>query len=316
MTKWTGTLDTSGVLAAGPASVRPVEADRWETLADGRRLVYNVYGDPYGSPVLFFHGFPGSRLEAGLTNGVAYRLGLRVVAPDRPGLGRSDPLPGRRLADWADDVRQLADLLGWQRFPVIGVSGGAPFALACAAHLEARVRRVAVVAGMAPPDNPEGNRGMRWFGRLELFLARHWPAAARPLLRWAVAATLGHPQGLADWATGRLPETDQAVLRRPEIAFLYRESVRESVHQGLDGALEELGLLAHPWDFRLDGIATPVRLWHGEADITVPVSKGRYLASRLPECWATYYPEEGHFSLPINRAGAILADLAAEAYAS
>lgn len=301
--------ETTGVLAEGPASVAPAESRRRVVLADARRLVYNVYGDPRGRPVLYMHGFPGSRLEAGLTNGAAYRLGLCVVAPDRPGLGRSDPVPRRRMTDWPQDAAQLADALGWDRFPVIGVSGGAPFALACASLLGDRVSRVAVVAGMGPPDAPRGTRGMRWFGRLELLLARHWPVAARPLFRWAVAATLAHPYRSPAWVDGRLPEADRRVLARPEIAHLFRDSVRESVRQGYSANLEGMRLLARPWGFRLDRIATPVRLWHGEADITVPVTMGRYVASRLGGCRATYYPDEGHFSLSVNHARAILGDL-------
>jgi pimeloyl-ACP methyl ester carboxylesterase len=234
---------------------------------------------------------------------------LRLVAPDRPGLGGSDPLPGRHLLDWAGDAGQLADALGWGHFPVIGVSGGGPFALACAAGLPGRLTRVAVVAGMAPPDAPEGTRGMRWIGRLELFLARYWPAAARPPLRWAVRATLNHPWGLPEWVSGSMPEADRRTMARPEVAKLFRSSVRESVRQGYAGVMQELSLLAHPWGFRLDRVATPVTVWHGEADITVPVSMGRYTASQLPRCRAAFYPEDGHFSLPINHAWPILTDL-------
>jgi pimeloyl-ACP methyl ester carboxylesterase len=301
--------ETPGVLAAGPASVAPAEADRQVVLGDGRRLAYNVYGDPGGRPILYLHGFPGSRLEAGLTNAAAYRLGLRVVAPDRPGMGRSDPLAGRRITDWPADVAQLADALGWERFAILGVSGGSPYALACAAGLGERVSRLAVVAGMGPPDAPQGTRDMRWFGRLELWLARFWPAAAAILFRWAVRATLADPQSAPGWVDGRLPEADRQTLMRPEIARLFRDSVRESVRQGVADHLAEMRLLGQPWGFRLDGIATPVRLWHGEADITVPVTMGRYVASRLSRCWATYYPGEGHFSLPVNHARVILGDL-------
>ncbi len=305
----TDSLETPVEPASRPIGLAPAEADRQITLSDGRRLAYNVYGKPSGPPVLYLHGFPGSRLEAGLVNSPAARLGLRLVAPDRPGLGRSDSCPGRTLPDWAADVRQLADSLGWERFPVLGVSGGAPFALACAAGLRDRLSRVALMAGMAPPDNPHGTRGMRLFGRLELFLARHQPALASLFFRLAVAATLRHPRGLPGWAAGTLPEADRKVMQRPEIARLFQDSVRESVRQGCSADLEELGLLARPWGFRLGGIAVPVRLWHGEADITVPVGMSRFLASRLPRCQATYFPGEGHFSLPLNHAEAILDDL-------
>lgn len=295
-----------------PSRLGPVEADRRIRLGDGRVLAFNVYGDPEGEPVLYLHGFPGSRLEAGLIQAAASRLGLCLVAPDRPGIGLSHPMAVRRLSDCAADVGQLADALGWGRFPVLGVSGGAPYAMALANAAGGRLSRVAVVAGMAPVDNPAGTRGMRGLGRFELLLARYWPAAARWLLRGAAAAALRHPHDLPPWFAAGLPSADRAVLRRPEVSRLFRASLGESFRQGLAGNTDELRLLARPWGLRLSDIATPVRLWHGEADVTVPVAMGRYLASRLPCCDATFLPGEGHFSLPVNHADSILEALKGE----
>ena len=102
------------------------------TLPDGRSLGYAAYGDPQGKPLFFFHGFPSSRLEAQFTEGVAGRLGARIIAIDRPGFGRSDFKKERRIRDWPDDVLALADALGIDRFAVLGVSGGGPYAAACA----------------------------------------------------------------------------------------------------------------------------------------------------------------------------------------
>lgn len=295
-----------------PSPFAPVEADRRIRLNDGRALAYNIYGDPGGEPVLYLHGFPGSRLEAGLTQAAASRQGICLVAPDRPGIGLSSPLPQRELTDWAADAAQLADTLGWARFPVLGVSGGGPYALACAVGLGRRLSRVAVVAGMAPLDTPAGTRGMRGPGRFELLLARYWPAAARWLLGGAAAAALRPSDHLPRWFAAGLPLADRAVLRRPEISRLFRASLGESFRQGLAGNTDELRLLARPWEFRLTGIATPVRLWHGEADVTVPPAMGRYLASRLARCDGTFLPGEGHFSLPVNHADSILAALKGE----
>ena len=89
----------------------PLSSDDVIDLADGRRLAYAEYGDADGKPIFLFHGLPGSRLSWGLLPGEPIPAGLRVIAPDRPGYGRSDSKPGRSLLDWSDDVAQLADAL-------------------------------------------------------------------------------------------------------------------------------------------------------------------------------------------------------------
>src|SRR5262249_37704143 len=104
-------------------------------LVSGRQLGWAEFGDPAGFPILYFHGLPGSRLEAGLTDDSARRHGARVIAVDRPGFGLSDYEPNRRIMDWPDRVRELVAHLGLERFSIIGVSGGAPYASVCAFQL-------------------------------------------------------------------------------------------------------------------------------------------------------------------------------------
>src|SRR5438309_1811387 len=109
-------------------------------LRDGRTLAYAEYGDPAGTPVIFFHGTPGSRLMAA----PAWKdesLGLRIIAPDRPGFGLSTYRPNRTILNWASDVAELADALKLDKFIVAGVSGGGPHSLACAHELPDRVLR-------------------------------------------------------------------------------------------------------------------------------------------------------------------------------
>ncbi len=111
------------------------------TLPDRRRLAWVERGDPAGTVVFAFHGLPGSRFQAHPDDGIALHAEARVIHIDRPAFGRSDPQPGRRLADWAADVGALADHLRIDRFTVAGVSGGGPFACACASVLGQRVPR-------------------------------------------------------------------------------------------------------------------------------------------------------------------------------
>ena len=118
--------------------------------ADGRTLMYESWGAPDGEPVFLFHGTPGSRVGPHPRPSVLYRLGIRLICHDRPGYGGSDPLPGRSVAHAAEDVAAIADHLGLDRFAVVGRSGGAPHALACAALLPKQVTRVAVLVPLAP----------------------------------------------------------------------------------------------------------------------------------------------------------------------
>ena len=126
------------------------------TLGDGRRLAWAEYGDPSGRPLIYCHGFPGSRLEAAMSHDTAARLGIRIIAPDRPGLGRSDYQPGRRLNDFPADLKQLADHLKLGRVAVLGESGGGPYAMAAAAALPERITKLLLVSSIGPPAAKAG----------------------------------------------------------------------------------------------------------------------------------------------------------------
>jgi len=130
------------------------------TLEDGRKIAYSEYGDPGGTPIFYFHGFPGSRLEAGHFNEVAASTHYRLIGIDRPGMGFSTLDKNGSLLSWAADVANLADFLGIKKFSIVGHSGGAPFVAACAYVIPARLNGVAIVSGMAPLDNPESQVGM------------------------------------------------------------------------------------------------------------------------------------------------------------
>jgi pimeloyl-ACP methyl ester carboxylesterase len=128
----------------------PKVLDQTVVLRDGRRLGFAEWGDRTGTPVFFFHGMPSSRLNGHADPSVLDRRHVRRIAIDRPGMGLSDFQPERKLLGWPDDVVELADRLGLDRFGVVGNSAGGPYAAACAYKIPARLTHVGIVSGVAP----------------------------------------------------------------------------------------------------------------------------------------------------------------------
>jgi pimeloyl-ACP methyl ester carboxylesterase len=288
--------------ASGAASApdRKSERDHRLTLPDGRKLGYALLGEPSGFPVVYAHGFPSSRLEAGRLDVIGREVGARIIAPDRPGIGLSDPRPDRQVIDWPDDLRGLVDALGLERFSLIGCSGGFPYAAAAAFRLRDRVFRLASLSGLGPTTDPQITRAMGGAARLGFFLARRMPR-----LFDLAYGTLGR-------AVTRFPDLvfslneatppDAAVLSRPEVRASFRDATIEAFRQGHRGPLHELRLLARPWAFDPAEITTATDIWHGCLDGVVPFAMAQALASRLPNAQLRVLEEDGHLS-PVYRHG-------------
>ncbi len=279
-------------------------------LQNGRALGCSRVGAPGGKTVLYFHGWPGSRLEATILDGEARSLGIEVVAVDRPGYGLSDFLPGRRITDWPRDIAELADLLGLKTFSVVGVSGGGPYAAACAHALPQRLESVGIVCGLGPPDEPGATRGMAILNRALFFLARKTPRVGGLVFDQLAGFLRRNPALIVSpRLTDGLPEVDRETLRNSVARDALTGSMAEAFRQGPAGARHDGLLYAQPWGFELEAITTEVKLWHGELDVNVPVAMGRTVARRIPRCRAEFRPLEGHMSLPFNHAGEILLEL-------
>jgi pimeloyl-ACP methyl ester carboxylesterase len=287
-------------------------SSRQIALRNGRILGIAEYGDPHGRPLFYFHGFPASRLEAALTDEAAARLGIRIIAPDRPGIGLSDYQPGRLIGDWPADVAELADALGLGRFAVLGVSGGGPYALACAAKIPERLSAVGIVGGLGPVDTDGTMQGMSALSRFYLLLFRRAPGAGRMLFALAAQIARRYPDRLFSLFTANVPTPDREALAQPEIRNLFLASLNEAVRRGSRGGARELYLYTRPWGFDLACIRVTVDLWHGRLDATVPVVMGEHLARTIPDCRSRLFPDEGHFSLPLSRMEEILRALRAD----
>jgi len=268
-------------------------------LPDGRVIAVEEYGDPAGPPVLYFHGWPASRLEAGLIAD----LPVRLLALDRPGYGRSTPQAGRKLLDWPADVAAVADRLGLAKFHVVGLSGGGPYAAACALALPDRVLGVAMVCPVPPPHGIHP----RTPGIGHLFLLGRHPVLAhrlfsvlRPLLQRRIIT----PRTLVG---DSLPPSDRACLTPDLLAGLSR-AWREGIGRGIQGAVSDAGIYARDWGVPFGDIRVPVVVWYGAEDSLIPLH-GLAPLEAIPGMTLRVVPGEGHYSLAIRHAGAILRSL-------
>jgi len=276
-------------------------------LKDGRALGFVEYGKPDGFPVVYCHGWPSSRLEAYPMRHACADAGVRLIAPDRPGLGLSDFHRGRRIVDFCGDVLQLTGQLGLKRFAVLGISGGGPYAAACGAHLAEHVSAVLLVCSMAPSDAPEATAGMVAINRWLLSMARRFPRIAEAVAGLCMRAIWRKgEQALPQHIEKRLPPADREALASAELRNALIASSTEALRGGVRGASADGLLYGRAWGFSLKEISVPVFLWHGERDVIVPATMGHYLADSIQGCKAWFYKDDGHFSLPFTRLPEIL----------
>jgi len=269
-------------------------------LRDGRTLGIVECGDPGGMPVLYFHGFPGSRLEVRLADRSADWLNVRLIGIDRPGYGISDFKPGRSLIDWPDDVIELADHFGLDHFKVMGISGGGPYAAACAHKIPHRLTAVGIGCGLGPIGPAGMLAKMTWINRFGLKIARNIPSLTKLMFLPLAYILRHHPEKVLVSMAQLAKEPDRSVMQSTQIKQIMAASFRESMLRGPTGAIHDLMLYAKPWGFDLQDIRTRVYLWHGEKDVIVPSAMGRHLAAAIPDCRAVFFPEEGHFSLVVH----------------
>ncbi|MYZ40071.1 MULTISPECIES: alpha/beta fold hydrolase [unclassified Streptomyces] len=266
--------------------------------ADGRHLMVERLGDPRGRPVFLLHGTPGSRLGPAPRGMVLYQRGMQLIAYDRPGYGGSDRLEGRSVADVAQDVAAIADALGLERFAVVGRSGGAPHALACAALMPERVTRTAALVTLAPRDAA----GLDWFEGMAASNVLEYTAASKDPDGMAARfipradAIRKDPMRLLDELRRELTDSDRMVVADAGVRTMllrnYQEGLRGSAYGWIDDAIA----FCSPWGFDPARIQGPVLLWHGEQDVFSPVGHSRWLAERIPSATVVLEPAAAHFA--------------------
>ncbi|MFP3727687.1 alpha/beta hydrolase [Priestia filamentosa] len=268
------------------------------TLSDGRKLGFSVYGDKKGLPLFLFHGTPGSRIWFLEDDKIAHRLGIYLIATDRPGYGLSDKKVSRKILEYSSDIEELADYLQLDKFSVLGVSGGGAYATAVSYYLPHRVRLCILVSTATPFLDGKPSKAMAKENRLAFFLTNYFP--------WLLKLANNYQKKLID----KNPEKYKATLKKGgshlsewDNKMLLVEEVlengvihsKEAYRQGVNEVIYESKLLTKDWGFKLEEIKTPIKIWHGEDDTLSPVSEVKALEKRLLNIESHYIENGGHF---------------------
>ena len=259
-------------------------------LHDGRNLGYAQWGDPEGPPVVVFHGTPGCRCL-----GRGMRLPFRLIVPDRPGYGLSDPKPGRRIQDHPADIEQLLDHLGVDRFYLFAISGGCPYLLAAALTFRERVLGGAVLSGIGSLYDTDATKGMEPVQANLIRLAKRHPWLLRRVISAEVRGAPLDPEAAVHRMLDSAPEVDRLFAEStPGVLEALIDMHREAVHR-VDGPVEDTIALVREWTPPLHEIAVPLRFWHGDRDTKAPLRLTRRLVAELPQSDLTIVPGAGHF---------------------
>lgn len=267
-------------------------------VGEDRQIGFAEFGNPQGRTIFWLHGTPGARRQIPTEARVfAQHHGIRLIGLDRPGIGSSTPHQYETLFGFAEDLRTVADTFGIDKMAVIGLSGGGPYALACAAAMPDRVVAAGVLGGVAPTSGPDGIGG--------------GVVALGPLVA-PVLQVAGAPIGLTATAVIRFirplassalklyarisPEADRRLLLRPEFGAMFLDDLLNGSRKQLAAPFADVVLFSRDWGFRLDEVKQPVRWWHGDHDHIVPFAHGEHVVSRLPDAELYHLPGESHLA--------------------
>ena len=265
------------------------------TLADGRRLVYTETGSVDATPVIYCHGAIGTPVGATVDLvRMTDRLGIRYIAPSRPGIGGSDPSARRTILDFADDVRELADALWLDRISVVGVSAGGPYALAVAHRLGDRVDRVAVCSSLSPLCAPHRTPGMRLRIRLALAAVARAPGLCESLGDLVLPIVARQPWLVSRVIAAHAAASERARLGSREERLAASRSFLGAACGGVGGMIADYLTYSADWGFDAAEVGNEVHLWHGLGDPLVPVEHALQLAAALRHCRIFLDPDEGH----------------------
>jgi len=276
--------------------------------AAGHDVGYYEFGDPDGAPLVALHGTPASGAGFVWADTPAKERNLRLIAPDRPGVGLSDRVAHNGspvVAEYPNGLFGALDALGIDDFMLLGYSGGGPYALAAAHARPERIRGLTLVSCAGQVGEWASIDEFDHTDHLVTRLAQRVPAAARALVWSSVQVTRLAPATSARLARVDMSTSDRAVMEHfpsPRVALAV---FTQAVLRGAGGVVDDYRALARPWEFPVEEVTLPTHLWHATDDVNVPFHHTEALAARLPHAELTAWPGEGHLAV-IQHAAEVL----------
>ncbi|GAB7142914.1 alpha/beta fold hydrolase [Mycobacterium riyadhense] len=279
-------------------------------VGEGRQIGFAEFGAPQGRAVFWLHGTPGARRQIPTEARVyAEHHHIRLIGVDRPGIGSSTPYQYETISAFADDLRTIADTLGIDNMAVVGLSGGGPYTLACAAGLPDRVVAAGVLGGVAPTCGPDAiSGGLMTVGLWVAPLLRMGGSPLRLGASMLIRAARPVASPALDVYALLSPQADRHLLTRPELKAMFLDDLLNGSRKQLAAPFADVIAFARDWGFRLDEVKVPVRWWHGDHDHIIPFSHGEHVVSRLPDAELYHLPGESHLA-GLGRGEEILATL-------
>jgi len=268
-------------------------------MPDGRRVAFEERGNPDGTPIIAFHGSPGSRVGPWPRNFWLSLANIKLITFDRPGYGLSDRAPGRAVADTARDVEVIADTLGIERFAVNARSGGVPHALGCAALLKDRVANVCAMVGLAPREAEidwtgamvKANQEAHEHATVDVSaLEKSMQATADDIKRW--------PYSLLEDLEPSLTDADKEIVGsyNPIMRRIIADSHAEGLRRDAAGWIDDTIAVNQPWGFDVGDIQAKTLIWRGEHDPFSPLEHSEWLADNIQNARFILHPNASHFN--------------------
>ncbi len=272
-------------------------------LKDGRKLGYAEYGVSNGIPIFYMHIYIGSRLSGKVVEEEAIKQGVRIISVDRPGMGLSDFKPNRTLLDFPNDLVELADYLKIDKFSVVAVSGGGPYAYACAYKIPDRIHKIGVISAMGPMWL--NKKGMKLKGRIIFFFARYFYSFYKFMIWLMIAKKTKNVEEESHWkefvkiwSNELIPQDKEILSTNKWVSKVLWEQLVEAFRQGIEGPAYDGKVLASEWGFSPQDISpdVPVYIWHAELDNIIPINVSKVLAQQIPNVKTKFYKDKAHFT--------------------
>jgi pimeloyl-ACP methyl ester carboxylesterase len=268
------------------------------TLKNGQIVGILELGNENSKNVIFFnHGFPGCRYDSTLFKDCLNGKDVRLIALERSGYGNSSYIKDRTILDFTNEFSEVLDTLQIERCKIIGISGGTPYALACAAKLQDRIEKVAIISGVSEIEDNAVFEGMTASNKIFLKLGRFSPALVKPLAELISFLWSCNVNNMFTWMKLFMSKADKALLNIPENEKMVKNVLTESLKQGGRGIVQDFILLCKRWGFSPSEIKVPVHFWHGDEDCYVTLAMAKKNASFIQQAEFSVVPNAGHLAV-------------------